>query len=74
MKVLERIVLPKNRMAIVCELFPDSDITSRIKTNIGEFSDFFVEKPKNCFSVAKTRNIIFQNISSEKQITSLSFV
>ena len=76
MKVLEQINLSNNNVAVVCDLFPDSVITSKIKTNIGFFSDkeFFVEKPKNCFSMAKTRNIVIMNIPNTKPITSIEFV
>ena len=76
MKVLEQIRLKGNKVAVICGLFTDADITSKIHTNIGDFreNEFFVETSKNCFSVAKTRHIVIFNVPETKQVTSIEFV
>lgn len=76
MKVLEQFNLRGRAVVATCELFPDSDITDKIKTNIGEFKAdaFVVDTPKNCFSPAKTRDILFKEVPKGKKLTSIEFV
>ena len=62
MKKVKEILKINNATVLVCDLFDDSEITSRIKTNLGVFysPEFEVEAVKFCFDKPKTRHIILK--------------
>ena len=74
-KVLDRLQLSKYTV-LVCEIFNTSDVTDRIKTNIGIFEkeDFYIDDIKNCFSEPNTRNIVIRKNIDCSKITDLSFI
>ena len=72
--VKETIELNKNHTILVCEMFEDSLVTDRIKSNIGVHESFEVEKTKLCFSNPATRNIVMFNDPDSKNIKRLQFL
>ena len=58
MKIIDHFKLNNGMTVICCEPFSDSQITKLIKVDGEIVSDFIVENLKECFSMAKTRNIV----------------
>jgi hypothetical protein len=74
-KVLDKLQLSKGTV-LVCEIFNTSDVTDRIKTNIGIFEkeNFYIDDIKNCFSEPHTRNIVIRKNIDCSKITELDFI
>lgn len=72
-KVKESIKLHNKATVLVCDMFPDEDIKGTLISNVGKHTKFEVEKPKNCFTVAKTRNIVLFGSDDYSKITTIKF-
>ena len=64
----------KNMSVLVCDLFPDEDVTKTIESNIGKHDSFKVEKVTNCFSEAKTRTIVMFGQEDYSKIETIKFI
>ena len=64
----------KNMSVLVCDLFPDEDVTKTIESNIGKHTNFNVEKVMNCFSQATTRTIVMFGDDDYSGINTIKFV
>jgi len=73
-KVKETFELNSEATVLVCEMFEDDIITTKIKSNIGHINRFEVEKIKNCFSVPATRNIVVFNLLKGDVVKNIEFV
>ena len=61
---------------LVCDLFSDSDVTRRLKTDVGVFTmpDFIVGQGRECFSPQTSRTILLQTNKDCSQIKEVEFV
>ena len=73
-RVLETMELNKTTNVLVCEYFQDETITSKLMSNVENYSDFEVETPRACFATPKTRNIILKSNNSVKEIKFVNFI
>lgn len=76
-RVLESFHIPYNNQKLtilVTDLFPDNEITSTIKSNIGIHTDFQVEHMTHCFSEPKSRLIGFFGNEDYSKITEFRFI
>ena len=64
----------KNISALVCDLFPDEDVTKTIEADIGKITSFKVENVTNCFSQATTRIITVFGDGDYARIKKIKFV
>lgn len=72
--VKEVFKLNKNTTVLVCDMFSDDEVKGILESNIGKYKDFEIETVKNCFSAAKTRNIILFGEDDYSGITKIKFV
>jgi hypothetical protein len=76
MKSVKETLKLNNATVLVCDLFEDSEITAKLKTNVGTFdsSEFEVETVKPCFCEPITRKIVIKKSNITDAITNFSFI
>ena len=66
--------LNDNATVLVCDMFSDEDVKNTLQSDWGTHKKFRVEKPKNCFSEAKTRDIVLFGKDDYSKITGIKFI
>ncbi len=76
LSVIETHLLEKGKWILICDMFNDEVITNQLSVNGQLFSktDFEVERPKDCFSLSATRNIVIFTDMRCENLKSVSFV
>lgn len=72
--VKEVFKLNRDSTVLVCDVFPDSEISGLIRTEQGDFADFEVLPIRACFSKAQTRNIVVRGNWDKLNIRNIQFI
>ena len=72
--VKEVFELNRDTTVLVCDIFPDSEISDVMRTEQGDFSDFEVLPVRECFSKAQTRNIVVRGNFDKLNIRNIHFI
>ena len=72
--VKEVFELNRDTTVLVCDIFPDSKISGVMRTEAGDFADFEVLPVRECFSKARTRNIVVRGNFDKLNIRNIQFV
>ena len=61
---------------LICDLFQDNEVTNKLSTDIGEFSEneFAIGQIRSCFGPPKTRTILLRTHEDCSKIKNISFV
>lgn len=69
MKIIEYFKLDNGMTVLSCEMFPDDQITQAVEVDGRLMTDFEVEKPKECFSASRLRNVVVrERIEDPKEL------
>lgn len=66
--------LKNNTTILVCDLFSDDVVTDLVRTDSGDYSNFDVLPIRECFTKARTRNIVFYDELDLSNVKSVQFV
>lgn len=72
--VKEVFEINRDTTVLVCDVFLDSEISDLIRTEQGDFADFEVLPVRECFSKARTRNIVVRGNLDKLNIKNIQFI
>ena len=72
--VKEVFEINRDTTVLVCDIFQDSEISDLIRSEQGDFSDFEVLPVRECFSKARTRNIVVRGNLDKLNIKNIQFI
>lgn len=71
--VKEVFELNSDTTVLVCDFFEDDKITGMIQSNIGNHKNFEVLPIRECFSKARTRNVVVRGEGDLRNVKSIQF-